>query len=457
MQKHVIEKIRSVLAQGSLSTDPEDLICSSYDGTRRAAPPEALVRPANTREVSEILKIAYAEKIPVYPCGARSGLTGGALPINGGIVLDFLKMNRILEVNARTRTATAQPGVILGDLQRAAEEKGLFYPPDPASAEFATLGGTLAECAGGLRCVKYGVTRDYVLALEAVLPTGEILRLGSKAIKNVVGYDVMRLIIGSEGTLAVITEATVRLRVLPEKVAAALGWFRDIAGAFKAVDAINSSGAIPRVMELMDADTLGAISAFVPGLIPDGAAAAVLVELDGLRDAVAEETRRVRAAFENSGAFGVREASDAEGRAELEKVRRNVSPALFKVASGKLNEDVSVPLDRTADVFALAKKIGSERGLKVPVFAHAGDGNVHVNFMYDSSRPEELKKAEEAAGELFREVVKMGGSISGEHGIGVTKRQFLDMELGASELALLKKLKALFDPAGILNPGKIFP
>lgn len=457
MDKDLKKLLERIVGKKKFSDRVEDLLCASYDGTRDHAAPEVLVKPADEEEVSRVMRLATENKIPVYPAGARSGLTGGAVPEKGGIALDLTRLNGILEINPASRTAIAQAGVILGDLQKASARHGLFYPPDPASTDYATLGGSIAECSGGLRCVKYGVTRDYVLGLRAVLPDGAIIKLGSKAIKNVVGYDVMRLIVGSEGTLAIITEATVRLRLLPEFTRMFLGWFKNLDLAARAVQAVLDSGASPRMVELIDKNALGAVAKYAEGLIPENAGAAILVELDGLRDCVEVESARVRHALEKAGAFDQKEADDEAGREKLYAVRRNISPALYNLASGKMNEDVSVPIDRISEIFRATARIGEKHGLMVATFAHAGDGNLHVNFMYDASDPESFDKAETCARELFEKVVEVGGSLSGEHGIGTMKRPYLDLELGKNEIALMKRIKNLFDPGGILNPGKIFP
>jgi glycolate oxidase len=440
-----------------VSTAIEDLICHSYDATKQMALPAAVVRPETAQQVSGVLAHANEQRIPVYPMGAASGLTGGAVPVQGGIVLDMTRMNRIVTIDGQNMVAVVEPGVVCADFQAAVEELGLFYPPDPASSEFSTLGGNVAECAGGLRCMKYGVTRDYVLALEAVLPSGEIIHTGSRAMKNVSGYDLTRLLVGSEGTLCVFTQITVRLIPLPECIRAVLAYFAGFDAAARTVSTIIEARIVPRALEFMDEDTLEAVRDYGEFDFPPETKAALLVEVDGDDAATQREAETVATICRENGCGMVSVAISAEDREELWKTRRAVSPALYNLAPKKIGEDVCVPRSRLAELLGELKRIEQEKSLRIACFGHAGDGNVHVNFLVESDTPEDLRRTEEGVEELLRTVVAYGGSISGEHGIGTTKTEYLGIEIPPRELDLMREIKQIFDPNGILNPGKLFP
>jgi len=404
-----------------------------------------------------MLEYANDGGIPVYPMGAASGLTGGAVPLKGGIVLDMTRMNRIIDIDQENLVATVEPGVICAEFQAAVERLGLFYPPDPASNEFSTLGGNVAECAGGLRCLKYGVTRDYVLALEAVLPSGEIIHTGSRAMKNVTGYDLTRLLIGSEGTLCVFTKITLRLIPLPKSIRTVLAYFGSFDDAARAVSAIIAARIVPRAVEFMDEDTLEAVRSYGEFDFPEDARAALVVEVDGDKAATEREAEAVASICRDKTCTMLSVALSAEDREELWRARKAVSPALYNLAPKKINEDVCVPRSRLPDLIKEIQRIMREKSVRIASFGHAGDGNVHVNFLVESDDPEELRRAEEGVEELFRIVVAYGGSLSGEHGIGTTKAQYLGIEIPPRELELMRQIKRLFDPRGILNPEKLFP
>jgi len=455
INKDLEGEFRSFLGLEGISTDELDLVTYGYDATRKNFPPSAVVWPVETAQISRILRIASREGIPVYPRGSGSGMTGGALPVSGGIVLALERMNRILDIDTENRTVTAQPGIFLGDLKKAVQEKGLFYPPDPASAKVASLGGTLAESSGGLNCVKYGTTKDYVLSVEAVLPDGEIIRLGSKSRKSVSGYNLLQLLIGSEGTLAVITEATLRLIPYPEHRCTLLSRFGSVKDASRAVLDILNGPVVPSALEFMDRVSLECVSAYMGQDRIPPCEAVLLVEADGFElDAVFRDAQVIGEICRRNGAETVRMATELQDRESLWEIRRNLGPSMYQKAPFKFNEDISVPIAEFPTVLQEVYRIGAKHGVIVICFGHAGDGNIHVNFMsHTESDPAVHRGIEEA----FRLAVARGGTLSGEHGIGITKAEFLPLEWGGREIELMRSVKRLFDPQNILNPGKIFP
>ena len=430
------------------------------DGTRQGAPADLVVLPGTTHEVSQIVRLCSGSRVPIVARGAGTGYTGGAVPTRGGVVLSLERMNRILEVDQLNLLARVQPNVITGDLQDEVEKVGLFYPPDPASLRQSAIGGNVAECAGGPRAFKYGTTRRYVLALEAVLPTGEVIHTGSKAVKNVVGYDLTQLLVGSEGTLAIITEITLRLIPRPEARATLLAEFADITHAVDAVTQLIHRRVVPAAVELVDGPSLAALAAHAGRLMATpGTGAVLIVEVDGSHAAVGPDILLVEDACRAAGSILLkRAASDAE-RDDLWQLRRELSPALKKISNIKLNNDIVVPRGRIPELFTLVKEIEAESGLPIASFGHAGDGNIHVNIMIPENGDvaEATVRGERAVRRLFEGVVALEGSISGEHGIGFTKAPYLGLELSPEEIAVMKRVKSAFDPYGILNPGKIFP
>ncbi len=439
-----------------LLTSLETRICYSFDATGKKFLPDAVVYPVNADEVQQTVLLANKYRFPVVPRGAGSGFSGGSLPVHGGVVLSTERMDRIVTVDEENLYAVVEPGVVTGTLKEEVRRKGLFYPPDPASLKFSTLGGNIAECSGGMCAVKYGVTRDYVLGLEAVLGTGELVRTGVATAKGVVGYDLTRMLVGSEGTLGIVTRATLRLLPHPPSAVAVLAFFRSNRDASDAVNAVVAARVTPSAMEIMDRTAIECVQAVSPVPLPEGTGSALLIEVDGTGDSVAPEADRVGEACLALRAIGVRRASDAAGRDELWKLRRSISPALRRVAPVKLNEDIVVPRNRLADMFDFLSGLAERKQVRIVNFGHAGDGNIHVNIMLTGTDADETRRAEEAAGEVFRKTVEMGGTISGEHGVGISKAPFLEMEVGPLGVAVMKRLKGCFDPNGILNPGKIF-
>ena len=438
--------------------DPSSLNAYAADALGQAHAADLLVIPGSTFEIAAVAQLCNEHRVPLVVRGAGTGYTGGAVPTRGGVLLSMERLNRIIEIDELNLIAIVEPNVITGHLQRAVERVGLFYPPDPASLETSSIGGNVAECAGGPRAFKYGTTKRYVLALEAVLPTGEIVHTGSKAVKNVVGYDLTQLLVGSEGTLAIITRITLRLVPKPPARATLSAAFADVRHAVDAVNTLIQRRVVPSAIELVDADSLRAVEMHIGRRVtPDGAHALLIVECDGTPAAVDEDLERVAAACQDAGGLlVVRAATDAE-REELWRVRRQLSLALRATGLMKINHDVVVPRGRVPQLFDVIADLKRRHTLRIASFGHAGDGNIHVNLMVDPNDHAERARAKQAERELFERVVALEGSISGEHGIGFAKAQYLTLELSPDVIALMKRLKTAFDPNDILNPGKIFP
>lgn len=450
-----ISKIIDVLPDIKISMEPEDLICYGFDASGLEKHPSAVVWPKNTEEVVKVMRYAYQNEIPVTPRGAGSGMTGGAIPLKGSIVLSLEKMNRLLELDTNNLNVIVEPGMINGRLQRELEYLGFFYPPDPTSMNFCTIGGNVAENAGGPRALKYGVTKDYVMELEAVLPNGEVIVTGIKTSKGVVGYDLTRLLTGSEGTLAIITKVRLKILPLPEEVITLLAMFNNLEASGMAVSKIIESKIIPRTLEFMDAETIAAVENFKPVGIPRDVEALLLIELDGHPSAITKQAEKVAGICSSLNAE-VKMAEDDAARNKLWEARQAVSPALYHLSPTKINEDIVVPLDKIPDMLKGLQKLSEESGIKIVNFGHAGDGNIHVNIMADKNDVEKYRKAEDLVKEIFQMTLNLGGTSSGEHGIGITKAPYISMEIKQQELDLMKGIKSLFDPKNILNPGKIF-
>ena len=453
LKPSALKELKSIVGTAHFSLSPEELVVYSYDATRRESLPWVVVRPRSSREISEILGLANRERFPVVPRGAGTGMSGGSVPVQGGVVLSLERMNHILEIDEQDFIAVVEPGVITGDLQREVESRSLFYPPDPASRQFCTLGGNVAECAGGLRAVKYGVTKDYVLGLEVVLPTGETITTGARTVKSVAGYDLTKLIVGSEGTLGVVTRITLRLLRLPESVRTLAAFFNGVPVAAKTASAIMASGVLPRALEFVDQAALRAVEGYLKEDLSHGAAAMLLVEVDGPAESTAREADRIAEIMMLSGAVRVKRAETETEREHLWKARRSISPALYTIKPKKLNEDIVVPRSRIADSLQEIAAIAERHGLLIVNFGHAGDGNIHTNIMFDEV---DTPKAEAAVKEIFASTLRLGGSITGEHGIGLSKAAYLPMELGQDAIGAMRRIKHALDPNNILNPGKIF-
>jgi len=457
MNKDIIRQLAAIVGPDSISTDPAELSCASYDGTGRSSLPEVVVWPSTVEEVSRIMVIAYREKIAVVPRGAGSGMTGGAIPVQGGLVIAMAKFNRILAIDPDNQTAIVEPGVVTGTLQSEVKRHGLFYPPDPASLKFCTIGGNVAEGAGGPSAVKYGVTRDYVKGLEVVLADGKVIHTGVRTDKGVVGYDLTRLFVGSEGTLGIITKVILRLIPQPEAKQTTLVLLDSMAEAARLVAKVLTRFS-PCTLEFMDRTAIGIVADRLPMSVDPKIDALLLIELDGTSVAVSSEGAEL-ADFLTAqpGVRGIRQAADQTEVDELWRARRSVSPAAFTLRPHKLGEDVVVPRTAIPDLVARTEALARHLGLIIFCFGHAGDGNIHVNIMYDQADPRQAAAAHRAKEQIFATVISLGGTLSGEHGVGITKSAYLPLELEPDTIAAMKLIKQALDPDHILNPGKIFP
>lgn len=456
MSHEVLDTLRDIVGHGHVLTALEDRLPYGYDASKLCAPPQAVVFPADADQIAHILRLANRYRFPVYPRGAGSGMVGGAVPDRGGVVLSLARLNRILEIHPEDMVAVVEPAVVTGVFQKTVAQYGLFYPPDPASLEFSTIGGNVATCAGGPRAVKYGVTRDYVLGLEAVLPTGERITTGTRTMKGVVGYDLTRLLVGSEGTLGVITKVVLRLIPAPEAVMTVSAVFPKIGAAGRAVVAVLTARIVPTCLEILDRATLQAVENHVPLGIPAEADGLLIAEVDGPPEVLPRQVSVMESIFREHGATQVSRAETPEDREKLWAARRAISPALGRIRTGKINEDVTVPRSRIADLIRFNQALARKYDLVIVSFGHAGDGNIHTNIMVDRSDPEEMARAEKAVEELFGEVLRLGGTLSGEHGIGITKSPFFQWEVDPGAFEAMVRIKRALDPNDILNPGKMF-
>lgn len=458
-----IKELKKALGSENVSFSKEDAICYSYDALASPYLPDCVVFPVSAIDVSSVLKAANRFGFPVVPRGGGSGFSGGSLPVEGGVVLSTERMGRIVEIDKKNLTAEVEPGVITADLQDEAERQGLFYPPDPTSVKFSTIGGNIAECAGGPRAVKYGVTKDYVLGLEVVLPTGAIILTGGKkTMKGVVGYDLTKLMVGSEGTLGVVTMAYLKLLPLPEARRTMLIEFLDIESAARTAEAIIASGIIPSMLEFIDGVSLKSVAAThashgYPAGTQSSAGAVLLVETDGREECVEKDSIEIKKISIENRAYSFKEASTKNEVRDLWSLRRAISPSLNKLKPTKLNEDVVVPRSELVSLVRGLEKISEKRNVLVASFGHAGDGNIHVNVMVDKKNADEFERGMEAVKDVFSLALSLGGAISGEHGIGITKAPYIEMELSPGAIEAMMAIKKAFDPNGILNPGKIFP
>lgn len=453
-----LQYLKNLLGEENVKSDKAHLIAYCYDATRTRFEPDAVVFPRDENDISAILKYCNEHKIVIVPRGAGSGFTGGALPSNGGIILSLERhMNKLLEIDMQNMVAVVQPGMINMDLQKAVEEVGLFYPPDPASENYSTIGGNVSENAGGMRAAKYGITKDYVMALRAVLPNGEIIRAGKKTIKDVAGYNIAGILIASEGTLAVITEITLKLIPKPKFQKTYMGIFPDVSSSMNAVFKSLANGASPVAMEFLDSLVIAALKQKLNVDLPEFAGGVLVGDVDGnLEDEVSYQLDVLNKSFKENGATDFIVASNEDEAKKLWYARRNASPAVTIYGTKKLNEDISVPRSKLPEALDGIYAIGSKYGFKVPCFGHAGDGNIHVNVMVkDKNNAKEMEDGHKAIEEIFQFVVDLGGTLSGEHGIGTSKAPFMHIAFNDAEMELFRSIKKAFDPNNILNPFKM--
>ncbi len=451
--KRIVKNLKAVLSGEKVKTDNPHLYLYSYDATNLEFLPWAVVFPETTEEVVSIVKLANEYGFPIIPRGAGSGMSGGALPVEGGIILSLERMNRILEIDRVNHYAVVEPGVITSVLHREVEKLGLFYPPDPASKNFSSIGGNVAENAGGLRAVKYGVTRDYVMALKVVLPDGEVIRTGSRTVKDVAGYDLTRLLVGSEGTLGIVTEVTLKLIPLPRWKQTFFLTFPSPQEAISHVPYLLEKG-LPSTLEFIDGFSLRAVEKYLNVSLP-GVNGALLLENMGNEGEVETWAASVED-YLGTHNISFQRAINENEREVLWKIRRSLSASLSKVKPNRFNEDVVVRRSDLANLVEESYRIAKKYNILIADFGHAGDGNIHVNYLHDRKDENERKRAWRATEEMVEKVVEMGGTISGEHGIGIMKKELLRKQLSPTEIELMKHLKRVFDPRNILNPGKIF-
>ncbi len=454
----VADHLRAALPELRLLTDAEATEPYRRDETEfiDAGSPLAVVFPTSTDDVSTIVRLCAQQHVPLVARGGGTGLSGGANASDGCIVVVMTAMDRIIEIDHDNLLVVTQPGVITADLERAVEAEGLLYPPDPASHETSCIGGNLAENAGGLRCVKYGVTRDYVLGLEVILADGEVIRTGGRNIKDVMGYDLTRLLVGSEGTLGIITEATLRLRPMPAPKSTLLAFFPSVGHAGDAVSRMTGAGLIPVTLELLDRYVIGAVESALHLGLDRTAGAMLMIESDAGGTAAETELETASAACAAAGASSQQRAADATEADALREARRKAHWSMEQAGAAR-TEDISVPRSRAADLMAAIARVSDRHGMEIGVFGHAGDGNFHPTYVTDTEDPAAKQRIDAVRADLYAEVLTLGGTISGEHGTGLSKRDFLEQQVGPRGLAVMRAIKDALDPEGILNPGKILP
>lgn len=443
------------LGRDAVLTAREDLLCYAYDATGKSFLPDVVVVPRTVLHIAQVMRLANEHEVCVIPRGAGSGMTGGSLPESGGIVLVLTQFDRILEIDTQNLVAVVEPGVVTTQLHKAVEAQGLFYPPDPASMNFSTIGGNIAENSGGMRAVKYGTTKEYVLGLEVVLPNGELIHTGSKCVKDVVGYNLTQLVVGSEGTLGVVTKAILKLLPLPAAKKTLTVTFPSILDAGKTVSEIIRRKIIPTTMEFLDRQAIWCVDQYLQiGLAP-GAGAFMLIEVDGDEDQVEANILKVREVCAANKALEIQVATTAREQDELWRMRRSVSASLAHLKpEAKINEDIVVPRAKIPELIEFIESVGQKHDVQIVNFGHAGDGNIHLNVLPQKGQ---LEVAHQAVDEIFDKTIELGGRISGEHGIGTSKRDYIHKNLEPAAIAAMQAIKKAWDPKDILNPGKIFP
>ncbi|QCJ44232.1 glycolate oxidase subunit GlcD [Bacillus sp. S3] len=457
LSPEIKEKLLSIVTKENFADSKTERLVYSYDATPNfQSMPDAVVSPRNTQEVSEILKVCNEYKVPIVPRGSGTNLCAGTCPTEGGIVLLFKHMNNILEIDEENLTITVQPGVITLDMIHAIEEKGLFYPPDPSSMKISTIGGNINENSGGLRGLKYGVTRDYVIGLEAVMPNGDIIRTGGKLAKDVAGYDLTRLFVGSEGTLGIITEATLKLIPMPETRKTMLALYQDLNAAAKSVSKIIANKIIPTTLEFLDQPTLQVVEDFAQIGLPTNVQAVLLIEQDGPVEVVESDMKKIADVCKQENAVSIQVAATEEEADALRTARRAALSAVARLKPTTILEDATVPRSEIANMVKAINEITEKYQLTICTFGHAGDGNLHPTCATDARNHEEMERVEKAFAEIFDKAIELGGTITGEHGVGAMKAPYLEWKLKAEGIAAMKAIKQAFDPNNIMNPGKVF-
>jgi len=453
---NIVNELVQIVGKENVLTEQEELAAYAFDATADIPKvlPEVVVTPCNAEQVQQIVKIADKYEAPLLTRGSGTNLSGGTVPIKKGIVMVMVKMNKIIEVDYNNLTATVQPGVIIQDLNDAIAQYDLLYPPDPGTVATATMGGSVAECSGGLRGLKYGVTKDYVMGLEVILANGKVMRCGGKTVKNVTAYDMVKLFVGSEGTLGVITEIIVKLIPAPEARKSAMATFKSIDDAASAIMGIISNKVIPATLEIMDNVTIKTVENYAHVGLPTDAEAILLIEVDGIPEVVEKEAQAVaRVCQENNGSLKIAETE--QERDDLWEARRAALPALAQVSPTTVLEDATVPRSKIPDMLKALRGIADKYQLPIGTFGHAGDGNLHPTILTDETNKEEMERVHKAVDEIFEVALKLGGTLSGEHGIGIAKQKYLEKEFGEAGIEALEAVKKALDPKNLLNPGKI--
>ncbi len=450
----IISALQAQFPPERLLTDPVDCYAYAYDNSRNFKPPLAVIFPLTAEEVQAAVKLCNQHQVPLVPRGRGTGTAGGSVPEQGGVALSLERMNRVLKLDPDNRMAIIEPGVLNQDLQDALKPLGFFWPPDPSSAPYCSVGGNLATCAAGPHAVKYGVARDHVLGLKAVTGKGDLIKTGCYTTKGVVGYDLTRLVVGSEGTLAVIVEATLKLTPLPRAVGGITAQYRDTTSCAHAIAAIMAQSFVPSALEFLDNNALNLIRNRHPGMLPEGMRALLMIEVDGSESEIVEATAAIINACQLDGLIEAKKADDTKA---LWAARKALSPLLRDVAPKKINEDVAVPVSRLPELLGGIEKLAASHRIANVNFGHAGNGNIHVNLLVNPDDAEEMARAETCLDEVFSLVLSLDGTLSGEHGVGMAKRPFVDREIDETTLNVMRAVKHTLDPANILNPGKLFP
>ncbi len=459
LDKNVVSTLIDIVGKENILTDKGDLVTYSYDGTpdQPQVMPEVVVLPGSKEEIVEIVKLAKRENFHIYTRGSGTNLSGGTIPLRKGIVLVTTRMNHVIEVDAENLTATVEPGVIIAQLNNAVNPYGLIYPPDPGTVNTATMGGSVSESSGGLRGLKYGVTKDYVIGVEMVLANGEVVRFGGKSVKNVAGYDLTKLVCGAEGTLGIITEILVKLIAKPQYVKTMTATFNSLKESGLAINGIISNKVIPATMELLDQVTLQVVEEFKHIGLPTDAKVMLLIEVDGMVEAEVElEAQKVVEQCKKNGCREVKLAKTDEERNDLMAARRAALPALARVKPTTVLEDATVPRSRIPDMLVRLEEIAEKYKLRIGTFGHAGDGNLHPTILTDARDTEEMDRVRLAIDDIFAAALEMGGTLSGEHGIGIAKARFMENQFGPAGMEVIKNVKEAFDPNYTFNPDHFF-